>query len=146
MVSRLALRLKADTEGRWSPPCCGGNRVGRLFSAVNWRPTGASLKADHITAELGCSTAPPPPTTEALAKSLSACQHFSSRTLPSCPHSWSLLFQMKAEGSSDSKGVSAPPAPNSTGSTHIHARTHTHTHSRPQLLRTLPLPSPPWPE
>lgn len=73
MVSRLALRLKADTEGRWSPPCCRGNRVGRLFSAVNWRPTGASLKADHITAELGCSTAPPPPTTEALAKSLSAC-------------------------------------------------------------------------
>lgn len=62
MVSRLALRLKADTEGRWSPPSCRGKRVGRLFSAVNWRPTGASLKADHITAELGCSSDSSTPT------------------------------------------------------------------------------------
>lgn len=83
VVVRLALRVKADRERRWScvPPTTlppgKKERVGRLFTA-NWRAVGAPgrrliRQRSWAGPPAPPPMAPPPPTTGALAKSLWAC-------------------------------------------------------------------------
>lgn len=57
MVFRLDLRLKADTEGRWSPPSQRGKSGEIVLHCALETIWCHWLKADQITAELGWSSA-----------------------------------------------------------------------------------------
>lgn len=164
VLFRLALALQADTEGRWlRVPATHTHtreergRVERLFSTANWRPVGAPGRRliRQVTAEqsevglvllllLGLFHPHPPQKHLRNPSQPVTGRYSSSRTLPTCPHSSSLLSQIKSEVSID-KGASALPYPiapvGAYVRTYSHVYTHTHTHPRPRLTMAQPLPS-----
>lgn len=133
VVFRLALGLKADPEGRWS--CLPLPPPGRKESGEIVRceletcgcPWQKSHQIDHSWAGLGLWPLLPQPRPHPPQRRLRnpsqpvTGQYSSSRTLPSCPHSWSLLSWMESEVSTD-KGASAPPP--------MPLIPHTHTHTQ----------------
>ncbi|KAF6293192.1 hypothetical protein mRhiFer1_009079 [Rhinolophus ferrumequinum] len=141
VVSRLALgpKLTQRKGGRAPLPLPGRKESGEIVLHCELETRGCpwqkAHQIDHSWAGplVPPPTAPPPPPPQKHLRNPSqpvTGQYSSSRTLPSCPNSWSLLSWMKSEVSTN-KGASAPPCPQ---------HPPTHTRSRPQLLRALPLP------